>query len=310
MIITLTLNPALDKTVEINNFTAGNVNRISSTRLDAGGKGINVSKVLRSLGGESKALGILAGRAGNFIKDYLDENKIQNDFVFINGETRTNLKIVDKIKHENTDINEVGPEVTIETINLVEEKLFDSLKPSDIVVFSGSIPKGVPENIYGKWIEKINKVGAKAVLDGDGEILKAGVQAAPYLVKPNIHELERMFNVKIENTAEAVQYGKKLLDYGIKFVALSLGGDGAIFINSSATIFVKGIKVEVISTVGAGDSMVGALTYAISKHLELEAAIRLAVATGTANVMTSGTQPASLETIKAIEKEVSIEYIK
>lgn len=309
MIYTLTLNPALDKTVEINSFTEGSVNRISSTRLDAGGKGINVSKVLKTLGGESRALGILAGRAGDFIKEYLDENQIENDFVLIAGETRTNLKIVDKIKHENTDINEVGPEVSMETIDSVEKKLFDKLSANDLVVFSGSIPKGIPADIYGSWIKKINKLGGRAILDGDGEILKYGVMAGPYLVKPNIHELERMFDVKIENVDMAIIYGRKLLEYGIKFVALSLGGDGAVFINESATISVKGIKVEVVSTVGAGDSMVAALTYALSQNMELEEAIKLAVATGTANVMTSGTEPADLKTIIELKKKVVLEYL-
>lgn len=310
MIITLTLNPAVDKTVEINNFAIGNVNRISSMRLDAGGKGINVSKVIKTLGGTSKALGLLAGGAGRFIIDYLDGERIGNDFVFINGETRTNLKIVDKVNHTNTDVNEIGPEVSIEDIYLVRDKLIKVMTKDDIVVFSGSIPKNIPISIYADLINEVNKCGARAVLDADGEILKAGVMAGPYLVKPNIHELERMFNVKIDDIDIAIEYSRKLLGYGVKQVALSLGSDGAVFINENLMVKAKGIKVDVISTVGAGDSMVAALTYSLHEGLDFESAVRLAVATGTANVMTSGTEPASLEIIRDLEKKVVLEYIK
>ena len=117
MITTITINPAVDKTIEINNFSVGNVNRVASVRLDAGGKGINVSKVIKNLGGESRAMGILSGTSGKFIKDYLDEINILNDFVFTKGETRTNIKVVDMLNHTNTDINEAGPEASLKDLS-------------------------------------------------------------------------------------------------------------------------------------------------------------------------------------------------
>ena len=127
MITTITLNPAVDKTIEINNFSVGNVNRVTSVRLDAGGKGINVSKVIKNLGGTSSAMGILSGKSGDFIKGYLDEIEISNDFIFTNGETRTNIKVVDLINHTNTDINEAGPEASIEDLNELSDKIFNNM---------------------------------------------------------------------------------------------------------------------------------------------------------------------------------------
>lgn len=309
MIITITLNPAIDKTVEIDDFSAGNVNRISGVRVDAGGKGINVSKVIKTLGGESRAFGILAGRAGGYIKEYLDSEKIENDFVFVEGETRTNIKIVDKRNHSNTDINEAGPEVSVKALEEVREKLFRSLNKEDILILCGSVPANVDKGIYGKWILKAKEKGVKTILDADREMLKFGIEAGPYLVKPNLHELELMFNRKIESTEEAIKLAKTLLRNGVEVIVVSLGKDGAIFINKECTILAKGIQVDVKSTVGAGDSMVAALAYSMHKGYSLEEAVKLSVATGSANVMTTGTEPAKLETILELKEKVTFEYL-
>lgn len=310
MIRTITLNPAVDKTVEIDNFKVGNVNRVSTQRVDAGGKGINVSKVIKSLGGESKALGVLAGRNGQFIKSYLDSIEIDNKFIFVNGETRTNIKVIDKINGTNTDINEPGTFVSEEDLQKVELSIFENLSKDSIVIFSGSVPQGIPKSIYGKWINKAKGLGIKTVLDADGELLKEGIEAGPYMVKPNIHELEKLFDKSLENTEAVIEEAKSLLNYGINEVVVSLGGDGALFINKEDTILAHGLSVQVKSTVGAGDSMVAALAYSMEKSLKLEETVILSVATSAANVMTSGTQPADINEISRLMKDVKFEYIK
>ncbi|MBL4934448.1 1-phosphofructokinase [Clostridium sp. YIM B02515] len=310
MIRTITLNPAVDKTVEIDNFKVGNVNRVSTQRVDAGGKGINVSKVIKSLGGESKALGVLAGRNGQFIKSYLDSIEIDNKFVFVNGETRTNLKVIDKINGTNTDINETGTFVSEEDLRKVELSIFEDLSQGLIVIFSGSVPQGIPKNIYGKWINKAKGLGIKTILDADGELLKEGIEAGPYMIKPNIHELEKLFNKKLESTEAVIEAAKCLFNYGINEVVVSLGGDGALFINKKETILAHGLNVQVKSTVGAGDSMVAALAYSMEKGYKLEETVILSVATSAANVMTSGTQPADINEISRLMKDVKFEYIK
>ena len=309
MIKTITLNPAVDKTIEINNFSVGNVNRVTSIRIDAGGKGINVSKVIKNLGGESKAMGIVSGKPGQFIKEYLDDIKILNDFVFTKGETRTNIKVVDMINHTNTDINEAGPQASLKDLNELNDKIFDNINSEDILIMSGSVPSNVDKKIYGNWIAKAKEKGAKTILDADGELLKYGILAGPYLVKPNIDELEGMFNKKINGVHEIVEIAKGLLEYGIIIVAVSLGGEGAIFITKENTIYAHGLKVDVKSTVGAGDSMVAALAYSIEKGLSFEETVKLSVATGAANVMTEGTKASDIKTIVELKKQVVFEYL-
>lgn len=308
-LVTVTLNPAVDKTVEINDFKTGSVNRISSVRIDAGGKGINVSKVIKSLGGESKALGILSGKNGEFIKEYLDSLEISNDFVFTSGETRTNLKIIDSLNHSNTDINEPGNIVTTEELNEVEKSIFKSLNKDSILILSGSIPKGVPHNIYAVWIEKAKAIGSKTILDADGELLKEGLKSGPYLVKPNIHELERVCGKKLESIEAVINAAEGFFDYGIEKIVVSLGGDGALFIDKNNKIHAEGIKVPVKSTVGAGDSMVAALALSIERQYSLEETVTLSMAVSAANVMTSGTEPADFKDILELQKKVKFKYL-
>lgn len=311
MIITITLNPAVDKTVEIQDFEVGTVNRVASVRLDAGGKGINVSKVIKSLGGESCSAGILGGNTGNFIKDCLNVMGIENKFLYIEGETRTNLKVVDSKRKTNTDINEPGPQLSAEEIAAFEKMVFGMIRKDSVVVFSGSVPANVDKAVYGKWIKAARETGAKTILDADGELLKYGIEAGPYMVKPNIHELESFFGKKIEGVAEAESHARKLIDiYGVEFVAVSLGAKGAIFLNKECSLFANGIDVEVKSTVGAGDSMVAALTYSLDMGYGFEKSVLLAVASATANVMTSGSQPADFKTIMELENKVKFEYIR
>ncbi|MGE5607296.1 MAG: 1-phosphofructokinase [Bacteroidota bacterium] len=310
MIITITLNPAVDKTVEIADFQVGTVNRVSAVRYDAGGKGINVSKVIQSLGGNSKAVGILGGNSGNFIKEFLEHNGIENDFLFIKGETRTNLKIVDYIKKTNTDINEPGPEVSHEDMAILKQRVINNLAQKSVVVFSGSVPVNVDKGIYGRWFSAAQQQGAITVLDADGELLRHGIAAGPFLVKPNIHELESFFGTEIGDVGEAERLARSLIhDYGIEQVVVSLGEKGAIFLNEQCSVLAHGINVEVKSTVGAGDSMVAALAYSLEQGYDFEQAIRLAVAAGTANVMTSGSQAAEYRTIIELEKLVTTECI-
>ncbi len=311
MILTVTLNPAMDKTVEIENFQIGAVNRISSMRLDAGGKGINVSKTIKSLGGDTKAIGLLGGRTGSFIKNDLDRLGITNEFYFVQGETRTNLKIVDSHKKTTTDINEPGPKITLEDMEKVEEILINNIDRNTIAVFSGSIPAQGENGIYGKWIKAVKRAGGRAILDAEGELLRQGIMEGPCLVKPNLHELEGLLNKKIESIQQAESQGRSLIEqYGIEMMVVSLGEKGAIFINRHQSVLVHALKVDVKSTVGAGDSMVAALAYCMDKGYDFEKAAKLSVASGVASVMTQGTQASSLEKIQELERQIKFEVIQ
>lgn len=305
MIYTVTLNPALDKTVEIPNFTVGNVNRITTLRTDPGGKGINVSKVIDKLGGSSTALGILGGNTGRAIADKLDQMELHCDFLFAQGETRTNLKVVDPICHTNTDINEPGFVVTEELLNVLLQKLAQKVQPGDIVVLSGSLPKGAPGNTYQKWITRCKEAGAKIFLDADGAPLVEGLKAQPFLVKPNSDELSRLVGRDLSCMEDLIYAAKALLAEGIEKVVVSMGAEGALYITREETICAEGLKVPVGSTVGAGDSVVAALAVAEDRGLSLEEAVVLSTATGAANVMCSGTQAAELGVIESLMPNVT-----
>ncbi|MCJ7688225.1 MAG: 1-phosphofructokinase [Clostridiaceae bacterium] len=309
MIITVTLNPALDKTVEINQFTISSVNRIVSTRLDAGGKGINVSKVIKELRHKSLALGFLGGSSGNYIKNYLDDLNIKNEFLSVKGETRTNLKIIDKVNNTHTDINENGPDLKEEDIANIKEKIMQHCTLKSLVILSGSVPRGIGSSIYGDIIKAVKTKGGKVILDADGEMLMQGIKAGPYMVKPNIDELQKAFGITIHNEDEVIETAKKILEYGVKYVVISQGSEGSLFISRDKVAKAKGIKVGVKSTVGAGDSMVAALAVAVESEYTFEESIKLACATSTANVMTEGTQTGKFEDIEELKKQIIIKYL-
>lgn len=309
VITTITFNPAIDKTMIIDNLTLGRVNRESGIRIDAAGKGINVSKVIQKLGGKSTAIGILAGSAGKFIKDELDRIGIHNDFFIIEGQTRTNVKVVDGINKLVTDINENGPFVSEDDLRIFEGKVIDNLSGDSIAVLSGSVPRNVDKEVYKRLICRAKEKGVKTILDADGELLLEGLKAGPYLVKPNIHELEKIFSKSINTTEDIIKYGEKILAYGVNSVVVSCGGDGSVFISNKQIAIVKGIKVEVKSTVGAGDSMVAAIALAINNSYSFEDTIKLAVASSVASVMKDGTQSGSIEDINKLMGKIEFKLI-
>ena len=305
MIYTVTLNPALDKTVEIPSLTVDAVNRITSMRTDPGGKGINVSKVIQKLGGASVAAGILGGDTGRAILSALTEMGLTTLFHFVEGETRTNMKIIDPDNHTNTDINEPGVTVSEEILEKLLEELLAKVTKEDIVVISGSMPKGSPKDTYYTWTKAFREKGAKVILDADGDLLKAGLKASPYLIKPNNHELGALTGRALETPEEIAETSAELMkEYGIGKVVVSMGGDGAVYVTKDKTIYAEGLKVPVGSTVGAGDSVVAALAVSEEEGKTLEETVRLSTAVGAANVMCSGTQAAEYEVVETLLPKV------
>lgn len=310
MIYTVTLNPALDKTVEIPGMALDTVNRITEMRTDPGGKGINVSKVIAKLGGESCAAGILGGGSGKMLEKLLEGEPFATRFRFVEGQTRTNIKIIDREGHTNTDINEPGLTVTDADLDALLHELLAELRPGDIVVLAGSLPKGAPQDTYRTWTAACKKAGARVFLDADGALLAEGIKAAPYLIKPNDDELSRLAGKKLETLEELTAEGRRLLERGIERVVISLGGRGALYLRKGSTIYAEGLKVPVGSTVGAGDSVVAALAYAEAQGLSEEEAVRLSTATGAANVMCSGTQAAEREAVEALLPKVRFSRLR
>jgi len=311
MIFTVTLNPAIDKTVVIENFRVDTVNRIGTMRIDVGGKGINVSKCLKNLGLDSMAAAFLAGAAGEQSLKMLKEAGVTPLVVDVPGSnTRTNLKIIDPALHQNTDINEPGPQVNEALMNELRDAIAEIMQPGDVVILSGSLPKGAEISTYRAWGEFFREKGAVVFLDADGESLRLGLEAAPYMVKPNNEELSRLLGKPLDSQEALIEAGRELLKKGIDDVVISMGGDGALFVTKDKVIKAHPLRVPVRSTVGAGDSMVAALAYGFDQKLSREETIKLSIAISAASVMCDGTQAPDTDTIKELYQKVIIEEVK
>ena len=309
MIYTVTLNPALDKTVTIPRFALDSVNRISELREDPGGKGINVSKVIAKLGGTSRAIALLGGAVGEKIELALEGMGIDVWAFEANGETRINTKIVDPVLDTHTDVNEPGPEATLALLGGMLASLADAIQDGDIVVLSGSLPKGAPVATYETWCRTCTAAGAKVFLDADGDALSHGLRALPHLAKPNDAELSRICGRRLEDVSEIAGEARAIVERGVSRVVVSMGGAGALFAESGRTLLAHSPKVPVGSTVGAGDSVVAALAFAEERGMSLEDTALLAMATGAANVMQSGTQAAERELVDSLLDRVSLEEL-
>jgi len=309
MIVTVTMNPAIDKTVDVEGFEAGGLNRIKRMVSDAGGKGINVSKTICKLGGKTLATGLIGGSAGRKIIDVLNEWGIENDFVTVNGETRTNTKIVDP-EIGVTELNEPGPMVGECEIAELLNKLESYANEDTLFVLSGSIPSSVSKDIYRIITEKVHAKGAKVLLDADGDLFTASLDAVPDMIKPNRDELERYFGLDYRpGEEELIQMGKQFLDRGIGTVNISLGQMGALFLSKDKCYKSDALSVNVHSTVGAGDAMVAAMAYGWELGMSMEENAKLSVATSAGAVTTIGTKPPERELVDELFEKVVLKEI-
>lgn len=310
MIYTVTLNPAIDKTVVIPQFIAGKVNRTTEIRCDAGGKGLNVSKCIAVLGKKTTAAMFLGGTAGTYIKNYIEDQEcIIPAIVDIPGETRTNLKVVDPVLHSNTDINEAGPVVSAKSFDSLQKLIFSSAVKGDILAISGSIPQGLGDDSYAKLITEAKKIGMLTFLDSSGESLASGINAVPYLIKPNTYELSAYAGRKISSEKDVRDECQALLDSGIRKIVVSMGAKGAYYFSREMVLSGCAPSVNILSTVGAGDSMVAALAYGETVRMDPKEAFRLALAFGSASVQCSGTQAPAKEEVDSLYKQIKIKEI-
>ena len=284
MIYTLTLNPALDYDMYLkNDLQAEHLNLAHEVNYRAGGKGINVSKVLKNLDVESTAIGFVAGFVGDFIVRDLKKDNIKSEFVELEGNTRINVKVNGNDKE--TELTGVSPEITSEKLQELTNKI-SHLKDGDILVLSGSIPSSISSKIYKELSENI-KANLEIVLDTRGNLLQDNIHNNLF-VKPNIHELREMFNEKLETKAEIVEKCKFFLDKGVKNVILSRGGEGALLVNKNFVLESSVPKGQLINSIGAGDSMVAGFIAGFVKGLSPEDSFRLAVALGSATAYSYG----------------------
>ena len=283
MIYTLTLNPALDYDIYMDSFHEGELNLSKEVNIRAGGKGINVSKLLANLGIKSKALGYTAGFTGDFIKKNLYDEGIESDFVELSGITRINVKINNNSKE--TEIAGLSPKISKEAEGNLTEKI-SKLQKDDILILSGSIPESIEKNIYKKLAEMLPKE-TKIVLDTRGSLLKENLNEN-FLIKPNIAELTEMFGKELKTTADIIEKCTYFLERNVKNVIVSMGGKGALLVNKEGAYLAGVPKGELINSVGAGDSMVAGFIAGIETGKSPEDSFRLAVASGSATAYSYG----------------------
>lgn len=309
MIITLTMNPALDKTMEVEELILGGLNRVQNVQIDAGGKGINVSKMIKSLGGDSLATGFVGGESGDKLLKIVENIGLKQDFIKIVGETRTNSKVFDK-EYGITELNETGITLSKQDEQKICDKLVKLADEKAIFVLSGSLPAGVEADFYQKLITLLKEKEARVFLDADGEAFKFGVKAKSNYIKPNLYELTQYFNVKEDiSLTEIKELCQKLIDSGIELVAVSMGEKGAMFVTEDKALYIEGLDVKVSSTVGAGDSMIGAMVYGMEQKMSLEDLIKLSMAAASGAVMTEGTKPPTREVVEKLKENVKLEEI-
>lgn len=281
MIYTVTLNPSLDYVVDVDDFELGRTNRAVSERLYAGGKGINVSFVLKNLGFESTALGFSAGFTGEEIKKQIQERGItENLITVLNGQSRINIKLRGQ---QETEINGMGPDIEKKHIQLLLKKL-SVLSPGDYLILAGSVPMKINDTIYYDILKTLDKKGIKAVVDTTGDLLLNVLKYHPFLIKPNIHELSELFSIEIKTKEEVVQYGLKLQNMGAQNVIVSMAGDGAVFICENGEIYKSEAPKGVVkNSIGAGDSMVAGFLAGFCETKDFAKAFKMGICTGSAS---------------------------
>jgi 1-phosphofructokinase len=309
MIATVTLNPAVDKSVTVRGFEIGKTNRGEVDCVDAGGKGINVAKVLKRLGSEVCALGLLAGSNGRFILDALHAEGIPADFVNVPGETRVNLKIHDSQRGTETELNEPGFRVTADHLEELRQRIEGHARRCEWMVFSGSLPPDAPPEIFADLMRIARAQGAQCFLDTAGPALKLGLAAGPFLIKPNRAEVEDLLKTPLGTRRELVEAGRALISMGTEQVLISLGAEGAVGVAGSDALFAAPPPVKVRSTVGAGDTMVAIMAYAAVERLPFRQAFCMAVAASAATVALEGTKVADMAAVQALVPQVKLEDV-
>lgn len=286
MIYTITFNPAWDYVINVNDFKTGTVNRTNSEEIQLGGKGINVSIVLKNLGIENKALGFIAGFTGKAFDQDLKKRGINTDFIELNkGMTRINIKLKSGIE---TEINGQGPKITDNAMDKLFKKL-DKIQNGDILVLAGSVSDTLSSDTYEKIMERLQNKDIKIIVDATKDLLLNVLKYRPFLIKPNHHELGELFSMTLENDDEIISCARELQKKGAKNVLVSMGSNGAILISENGKVYKTGtIKGEVISSVGAGDSMVAGFIAGYLETNDYEQALKMGTAAGNATAFSIG----------------------
>ena len=309
MITTISLNPSIDRTVNVEKFVPGGLNRVVSAHSVAAGKGINVALTASALGVASECIGFMYREGSKLFEKRLMVGGVEYNFVWCDGSVRTNVKVFDQSTGTITEINESGARVSEDDLKRMTDLVALHAENTDYLVLAGSLPPGCPPDYYRTLIQTVEGLGCRCVLDADGDRMRYGLEARPFMIKPNRYELELMTGEKLNTLKEIRDAAQKYLDMGVSVVTVSLGSEGALITDGDETLYAPKIALDVKSTVGAGDAMVAGLTCGFIGDNELEDAFRMGVACASVRCATESYRVIDKTEYKRLLDQVKIERV-
>lgn len=309
MITAVSLNPSIDRTLTVEKFTQGGLNRIVARSDNAAGKGINVAVTVAALGLDAECVGFMYRDSAPLFEKRLMLNSTPYEFIWCEGAVRTNIKVFDRSEGVVTELNESGRPVDEDRLRQMVELVTRHAENSDYLILSGSVPPGCPQDFYETLINAVEGLGCRCVLDADGERLACGLRARPFMIKPNRAELEAMTGARLNSVEEIKAAALRYIDMGVQVAAVSLGADGALITDGETTLYAPRMNIEVKGTVGAGDAMVAGLSAGFMGEHDLEDAFRMGVACASARCMAESHKGIDRTVYKAFLDMVRIERV-
>ena len=306
MILTVTLNAAIDKRYVVEGFRTGEVNRVKECTYVPGGKGLNVSKPASIYGAEVVATGFAGGHAGAYIEDALKPFGIRSAFYHVDAESRSCINIWDEVNQVQTEFLEPGFTLTEEDFAGFEAKFRQLVQEAKVVAMSGSVPKGLDGTAYQRLVKIVKDAGIPVILDTSGKLLEMGIEAIPTMIKPNIDEIRMLTGKRCDDISEIIEAARAIHERGVKIVAVSLGADGSLAVGDDGIFRARVPKIDAVNTVGCGDSMIAGFALDLSKGLPLEETLRLASAISAAAAMREETGFFVMEDMEKLLPQIEI----
>ncbi len=309
-VVTVSLNPCIDKTIFVERITMGGTHKVTDVQNDISGKGINVGIALQHFKVPAICLGFNYSNGSKIVEKSLNDQEVDFDFVRVEGELRTNVKVFENETKTMTEFNEFGRFVEKESVDKLIQKIEDYFESTNILVLDGSVPQGVPNDIYKRITEMAVERGVITILDATGELLLEGIQARPYLIKPNIDEFQSTFGIEASDRNSIIAGARKIISQGVTYVCISMGREGALFVTKNRALYSKTLDIEIRGIQGAGDSMVAGFCTAIGKGASEEEMLRYAMAAAAGSLQYAGTKICTLEDLNHLMPKVEIEVVE
>lgn len=309
MVTVVTLNPCIDRTIEVEEWKRGCTNKVMKIRQDVSGKGINVNVILQNLGISNTAVGFDFTDGNDTVKGFMDKQGCQSALINVPGELRVNTKIFERTSGVMSEFNERGRTVKKDDITQLKSMLEERLCDAGLLVLGGSVPPGVPDDIYKQMITSAGERGVKTVLDASGRLLLRGIEAKPFLIKPNQEELAEALGIRLDDISQIVTAAREIIKYGVEKVCVSRGSKGAVFISRSNVYIAEPIDVKIRGVQGAGDSMVAGFCYALEKGMDDGQVFRYGVICAAASLTHEATSLCTKEDLECFRHKVQIKKL-